>query len=72
MKFVALLVVLAGMMVTQTGCLFRTPAYTASERHALIKRNVVYEAQQITDDWDHFWMLRPASQLTIWNLQGVD
>ena len=67
MKFVALLTLLAGLAFTSTGC--RTPAYTASERHAQIRRNWVYEARQITDDWDHIMLFRPASHLTVWNVR---
>ena len=69
MKYVALLVVLGGLLFTQTGCIFDTPAYSGSERYAQIKRNVHYERQQIADDWDHIWLLRPASGLTLWNVQ---
>lgn len=67
MKVFALFVLLAGVMVLSSGC--RTPAYTASERHAQISRNWQYERRQAVDDWDHFWLLRPASRLTIWNVQ---
>ena len=68
MKYVATLVLLVSLMLTQTGCIFGTPAYSARERTAQIKRNVRYERQQIADDWDHLWLLRPAGHLTIWNL----
>ena len=69
MKYIVLLVVLGGLMFTQTGCIFDTPAYSASERYAQIARNVHYERQQAVDDWDHLWLLRPASHMTLWNVQ---
>jgi hypothetical protein len=68
MKYVMMLVLLVGLLFTQTGCIFGTPAYSGRERYAQIKRNVRYERQQIADDWDHFWLLRPTGHLTIWNL----
>jgi len=46
-----------------------TPAYTASERDQQIARNWNYEGGQMVDDWDSFWLLRPASTLTIWNVR---
>ena len=67
MKVFALFVVLAGMIVGSTGC--ATPAYSPSERRAQIFRNWDYEAKQAVDDFDHLLLLRPASHLTIWNVQ---
>lgn len=46
-----------------------TPAYTARERDRQIARNWDYDGKQLVDDWDSFWLLRPASGLTIWNVQ---
>jgi len=67
MKALLLLTVLCGMLFATTGC--ATPAYSASERRAQIFRNWDYEFKQITDDFDHLMLLRPASHLTIWNVQ---
>jgi len=67
MKVFALFVVLAGMIVGSTGC--STPAYSPSESHAQIFRNWDYEFKQATDDFDHIMLLRPASHLTVWNVQ---
>ena len=39
------------------------------EREAVIHRNMGYDLKQTVDDWDSFWMLKPPSRLTIWNLQ---
>jgi hypothetical protein len=66
-RLLTLLVLVAGSMVTLTGC--ATPAYTPQERNAMIARNWNYEALQITDDFDSLLLLRPASRLTIWNVQ---
>ena len=46
-----------------------TPAYTNKERDQQIARNWDYEGKQLVDDWDSFWLLRPASSLTLWNVQ---
>ena len=67
MKVLALLVLLSGMLSLSTGCY--TPAYSPSERRAQIFRNWDYEAKQAVDDFDHLMLLRPASHLTIWNVQ---
>ena len=67
MKVLALFVLLAGTLVLSTGC--ATPAYSPSERRAQIARNWDYEAKQITDDFDSMMLLRPASHMTIWNVQ---
>jgi hypothetical protein len=66
MKVIALIGLLAGMLLT-TGC--GTPGYTASERNQMIGRNISYEGAQLVDDFDHIMLLRPASHLTIWNVQ---
>ena len=59
--------VLLGAGMLSSGC--ASPGYTAAEREASIHRNIRYDLAQTVDDWDHFWMLRPASSLTMWNLQ---
>ncbi|MBV8780500.1 MAG: hypothetical protein JO353_03810 [Phycisphaerae bacterium] len=46
-----------------------TPAYTAKERGDQIARNWDYDGKQAVDDLDHVLLLRPASHLTIWNVQ---
>jgi hypothetical protein len=63
----ASVVVLAGLMLWCGGC--ATPAYSAHERQQLINRNQSYEFAQAVDDWDSFWLTRPASHLTIWHVQ---
>ncbi len=67
MRKIALLLLVAGTASLTTGC--ATPAYSAKEREALIRRNREYEFRQAVDDWDSFWLLRPASRLTIWNVR---
>jgi hypothetical protein len=69
MKLLALFGLLAGSMLltTATGC--ATPGYSAEERNQQITRNQDYEFKQLVDDWDHIWLLRPASSLTTWNVQ---
>ena len=67
MKLIALLALLSGCMFLSTGC--ATPGYSATERNNLIHRSQRYEARQAVDDWDSFWMLRPPSQLTHWNVR---
>ena len=66
MKLVALLFVLSGIL-SLTGC--GTPGYTAQERNQQIARNWDYEWRQTSDDFDHLFLLRPASHMTIWNVQ---
>jgi len=68
MKTLAL-TVLAGlaMLSFNTGC--QTPAYTAQERWQLISRNWNYEYEQMQDDIDSAFLLRPASRLSFWSLQ---
>jgi hypothetical protein len=46
-----------------------TPALTSRERYQQIGRNWDYEGKQIMDDIDEVFLLRPASRLTIWNVQ---
>jgi hypothetical protein len=65
-KFVMLLIV-AGGMVWLTGC--ETPAYTSQERFQRIGRNWGYEYEQINDDIDEIFLLRPADHLSQWNIQ---
>ena len=68
MKTFALMAVAAvALMFCSSGC--ATPAYTAQERFALINRNWTYEYEQIQDDVDYMWLLRPAGHLTEWHVQ---
>jgi hypothetical protein len=67
-KSMSLLAVLSvGLLCFAGGC--ETPAYSTQERFQLIGRNWGYEYEQSQDDIDHFWLLRPASNLTEWNVQ---
>jgi hypothetical protein len=54
-------------LLTVGGC--GTPGYSPSERNQLISRNMNYNGEQMIDDFDEVFMLRPASHLTIWNVQ---
>ena len=63
----AAVVVLGGLAMFSGGC--ASPAYSAHERQQIINRNQGYEYAQAVDDWDHFWLSRPASHMTIWNVQ---
>ena len=72
MKRIVLLgvAVLGGaMLMSSTGC--ETPAYTAQERFQLIGRNWGFEYEQINDDIDDVFLLRPSSHLTQWNVQST-
>ena len=73
MKLMVLLVLgMMGMLLSgcaRPGELGYTPAYTARERDQQIARNWDYEGKQLVDDWDSFWLMRPASGLTLWNVQ---
>jgi len=50
------------------GCTTDTPAYSAKERFAQIRRNDVYQFEMANDDIDNFLLLRPSNQETIWNV----
>jgi hypothetical protein len=56
-----------GSLLMAGGC--ATPGYSAAERSQLIQRDFDYNGGQMIDDWDHVFMLRPASTLTLWNVQ---
>jgi hypothetical protein len=75
MKYAALLV---AVVVNSVGCsknyqlesdFGATPAYSSTERHQQIFRAWDYEGRQAVDDFDHFFLLRPPSRLTIWNVR---
>ena len=57
----------AGLFSVATGC--ATPGYTSQERGAMILRNMGFEYEQIQDDVDDIFLLRPAGHLTPWNIQ---
>ena len=69
MKPFALIGLLGGAMLLTTASGCATPGYSAEERNQQITRNQDYEFKQLVDDWDHLWLLRPASHLTTWNVQ---
>ncbi len=47
-----------------------TPGLSPGERNQMIARNIDYDGKQIIDDVDRdILMVRPASHLTIWNVQ---
>ena len=58
---------LIGSMMVGGGC--ATPAYSAHERWQMIGRNWGYEWRQAQDDIDHVLLLRPASDLKVWNVR---
>ncbi|MDB5297502.1 MAG: hypothetical protein JWO31_3485 [Phycisphaerales bacterium] len=62
------LLTVAALSTAAGGCL-APPAYSANERHQQIFRNWDYEGRQAVDDLDHVLLLRPAGQLTIWNVR---
>ena len=66
MKKFILLAILAGGTFC-TGC--ETPGYSAQERFHSIGRNWGWEYEQINDDLDHAFLLRPADHLSQWNIQ---
>ena len=68
MKTLVALVLLAGMCVLSSGC--GTPAHTGKERFRHITRNWSYEWLQAQDDIDHALLLRPSSNMTMWNVQS--
>lgn len=69
---VLLLLSVSGMLLSgcaRPGELGYTPGYSAKERDQQIARNWDYDGKQLVDDWDSFWLMRPASSLTIWNVR---
>ena len=46
-----------------------TPVYTSKERGALILRNWDLEGKMMQDDIDYALLLRPHSDLSIWNVR---
>ena len=68
MKRLAVLMLLAGALLTSGGCL-GTPGYTGTERNRLIGRTWSYEGGQMVDDFDSVLMLRPPSRSTVWHVR---
>ncbi len=68
MKICVLLGIVAGAACLGGGC--ATPGLSPHERDQLIARNMDYDGKQIIDDIDRdVLFLRPASHMTIWNVQ---
>ncbi len=67
MKKLLFLGMVAGSMCFSAGC--ATPAYSPDERQAQINRNLDYEGKQAIDDIDSALLMRPATHMTVWNLQ---
>lgn len=65
--FVLLAITLSGC--ARPGEFGYTPAYTTEERAQQIARNWDFEGKQISDDVDHLLLLRPVTNLSIWNLR---
>jgi hypothetical protein len=75
MSKISLLSILAIAAFLTTGCarpneLGYSSAYTAKERGDQIARNWDLQGKQVVDDIDHILLLRPASNLSIWNVRG--
>lgn len=68
-KLLATFTLLALIAVGSTGC--STPAYSASERGAIITRNMGLEWKMMQDDIDHALLLRPNTMLTNWHVRGI-
>lgn len=66
-KLAVLALVATGGLMASTGC--ETPAYSTQERFQQIGRNWGFEYEQIQDDVDHIFLLRPAGQLTSWDIE---
>ena len=67
MRILVLIGVLAGGASFNVGC--ATPAYSPSERNALIARTWKTDIKQAVDDFDSVMMLRPPSRMTIWHIR---
>lgn len=70
MKRVAL--ILLGL--TMVGCarpgeIGYDPAYSLEERNRQIARNWDFEGKQLVEDLDHLFLLRPMTNLSVWNLK---
>ncbi len=76
MKKLTLMSILAVAGLSVVGCarpgeLGYTPAYSAKERGDMIARNWDLEGKYMQDSIDEdILMVRPASNLSIWNVRG--
>lgn len=67
MKFLTLIALLGGLVVSSGGC--ASVAYGPSEREALIARTWEIDGREAIDDIDSLLLLRPPSRLTIWHVR---
>jgi len=67
MRILVLIGLLAGAATFNVGC--ATPAYSPTERSALINRTWSLGFKQAVDDFDSVLLLRPPSRLTIWHVR---
>jgi hypothetical protein len=65
-KLILLAVMVLGMSFI-SGC--ETPGYSTQERFQQIGRNWGWEYEQINDDIDEIFLLRPTDHLSPWSLQ---
>jgi hypothetical protein len=73
MSKLSLFSALAVAAMLSTGCarpgeIGYSSAYTLQERDDLIARNWDLQGKAMVDDIDHVLLLRPASNMTIWNV----
>ncbi len=68
MRILVLIGLLAGSALVSGGCA-ETPAYSATERNAMIARTWRIDSRQAVDDIDSIFLLRPPSRLTIWHVR---
>lgn len=78
MKTLSSMALLLGVVALGAGCAesrlgkfdpLATPAYSTSERSDLIAHSMVTDWQELQDDFDEVFLLRPSSQNTIWNVR---
>ena len=67
-KLFALLIVLAGLVLT--GCGLTNATY--GERERRYKNITKYHVRMIADDHDYFWLAERPSYLTYWYLREAD
>jgi hypothetical protein len=60
------------LALTVGGCTLDTPGYSHQERFAMMRRNAHFEAMQFNDDFDYIFELRPATQMSIWDIVHRD
>lgn len=78
MKTLSYMALLLGVVALGAGCAeerfgdfdpLATPAYSGVERGDLIAHSVHTDWQEAQDDIDEVLLLRPSSQMTIWNVR---